>query len=89
MNSVVVLVNGCKKYEHLPAYSAIHDPHAQVHSNVHKSIAVLNQDWTHNSDFQKLIVEHMKEAENGSHNLIKILDAMVLEKQQLDSSTMN
>jgi len=85
----LVMDDGGKKYEHLPAYSAIHDPHAQVHNNVHKSVAVLNEDWTHNSHLQKLIIEHMKEAENGSHNLITILDAMVLEKQQLDSSTMN
>lgn len=78
--------DGGLKYAHLPAYNAINSPHAQVHSNVHSAINLTDMDWKYNNKLQQEIVEYMEEAENGSHNLIAILDAMVSEKQQKDST---
>ncbi len=78
--------DGGLKYAKLPAYNAIASPHSQVHCNVHSSINLTAQDWHQDANLQQQIIEFMEEAENGSHNLIAILDNMVREKQQMDSS---
>ncbi|MCW9014903.1 MAG: CZB domain-containing protein [Gammaproteobacteria bacterium] len=78
---------GGMKYSHLPAYNAIGSPHSQVHSNVHQSINILSLNWQQDTNLQNKIVAHMQEAENGSHNLICILDGMVAEKKQMATTS--
>ena len=80
---------GGMRYAHLPAYNDIATPHSQVHSNVHRCIDLLKTDWQHDRQVQDQIVTHMETAENGSHQLITILDNMVIEKQKMESASEN
>ena len=76
---------GQEQYSHLPTYSAIIEPHSQVHSNVHQAIGILNQDWRHNKALQQKIVEHLAQSEKASAELVTLLDTLADEKKRFES----
>ena len=78
--------DGGKKYEHLPSFSAIAQPHRDVHMNVHAMLALLLGDWKKNCATQAEIVRNITAAENSSLELIEILKHLVEEKQKFESA---
>jgi methyl-accepting chemotaxis protein len=77
--------DGQEQYSHLPVYSSIVDPHSQVHSNVHKVLDILGQDWRHNKALQLEIVENLGQSEKASAELITLLDTLADEKKRFES----
>ena len=77
--------DGHEQYSHLPIYASILDPHGRVHTNIHRVIDVLEQDWQHNKVLQKKIVDHMEQSEQASTELIGLLDTLADEKKRFES----
>ncbi|MFK5893354.1 MAG: methyl-accepting chemotaxis protein [Pseudomonadota bacterium] len=69
--------NGGKSYEHLATYTLIQQPHHDVHSNVHKIIALLNKDWQHDIVIQEQILDLYKSTESSSAQVVQLVDRLV------------
>jgi methyl-accepting chemotaxis protein len=75
---------GYKEYSHLPIYASIVDPHSRVHSNVHKVLAILQENWHENKELQQQIITHFTKAEQGSSDLVALLETMAAEKKHFE-----
>ncbi len=75
---------GHKEYSHLPIYTSIIDPHSRVHSNVHKVLAVLEENWHESKELQQNIMTYFSEAEKGSSDLVDLLETMADEKKHYE-----
>jgi hypothetical protein len=64
----------------LPSYKTIDAPHAKVHNGAHRVLAQLSLDWENNMDVQMGIMNGLQEMEQGSHDVMDLLDRMVAEK---------
>ncbi|HFD86153.1 MAG TPA: hypothetical protein ENJ35_00580, partial [Gammaproteobacteria bacterium] len=74
---------GGKRYSHLPSFSAIQEPHNQVHQNVHLAIRLSEKPWEKDVELQNKIVRAMHAAESGSRELMGILAKLIEEKIDL------
>jgi len=74
-------------YNYLPVFNQIMLPHQQVHSNVHKIISLINQDWQHNLTIQEEILELYQHTEKSSKAVVELVDRLVDEKKHYESST--
>ena len=71
---------GKLNYSNLPAYQNLEKGHDQVHNSVHKAIEFSQKDWLHNDEFLENTVAYFKQAEEGSSDVIKNINNMVIEK---------
>lgn len=83
----LLLTDGGQLYKHLPAFAGIDNPHHSVHTNMHDAVKISFEDWEYNPKFQQQIVNHIKQAEEGSHSLIAILGRLVDEKKSYEVSS--
>ena len=77
---------GIDAYGHLPSYSAIDNPHGRVHSNVHKVMDVIQEDWTHSLDMQADLLQMFGEAESASRELVILVEKLAEEKRVFEST---
>ncbi len=66
------------------SYKALEKPHAAVHSNVHRAIALSRQDWMKDSALRSELVEAMEGAEDASSNVIDLVNQMIVDKYGRD-----
>ncbi len=57
-------------------------PHCQVHNSAQKMLGFLNSGWEHDEVLQKQIIEHLKQMEQGSVQVMELVDKMVEELHQ-------
>ncbi|MDQ7073498.1 MAG: methyl-accepting chemotaxis protein [Gammaproteobacteria bacterium] len=76
--------DGQQSYSHLPVYASIADPHRRVHSNIHNVLAVLKQNWQESKELQQQIVTGFMQAEQGSSELVHLLEDMANEKKRFE-----
>lgn len=76
---------GRKEYACLPSYSKIEAPHQIVHGKMHAVLDHLEPDWDYDPENCHFVLEHFREIEAASQELIAILDELTEEKLQRQS----
>jgi methyl-accepting chemotaxis protein len=79
--------NGGGLYRHLPTFQQIDAPHHQVHRGVHDAINYAGEDWQRDIQLQQNILDSMQNAEQGSQQLISLLERLINEKNQYESTS--
>jgi len=77
--------DGQSQYSHLPVYAQIAEPHSIVHSNVHKVIDIIRQDWQENKQLQEELLSSFSTAETASASLTHLVDQLADEKKRFES----
>ncbi len=80
---------GAEHYSHLPSYKKIDFPHEVTHKCMLMALQHLDEPWQMNPDIQAQIVDNFKGVEENSLELTRLLDGLLEEKQQIESSTSN
>ena len=79
---------GGGKYSHLPAYKKLAEPHHSVHHHVGQILNVIADDeWKRNKQLQDQILEYFKLTEAGSEDVLALVDELVEEKKQFESTS--
>jgi methyl-accepting chemotaxis protein len=73
------LSEGKERYGHTKNFSSIDAPHALVHTNVHKNIALISEDNILGKEVEDTIIENFSAMEDESDKLFNILDTVVNE----------
>jgi methyl-accepting chemotaxis protein len=71
---------GGERFGAMPSFRLLEQPHARVHSNVHNMLHALGQGWEENGDVQENIYKSMQATEQASHEVMLLIDKLVLEK---------
>lgn len=71
---------GKEVFGDLPSYRALLGPHTQVHSGVHKAVALLDKGWERDEKVQAQIIAAMEGAEVGSAEVMQVLNRLVADK---------
>jgi len=74
-------------YNYLPVFAQIHQPHQLVHSNVHKIIELVAQDWKHDLKIQEEILALFQQTESNSREVVQLVDRLVDEKKRYESTS--
>ena len=69
---------GKENFSHLPTFSKIAAPHANVHKNVNASVAYI-KDGDHVVAHKEEILRNFADMENSSHELFSYLDNLLVE----------
>ncbi|MCB1760455.1 MAG: CZB domain-containing protein [Gammaproteobacteria bacterium] len=77
---------GHELFGHLPSYRKLMDPHIRVHSNVHQALAESLRDWQRDPSARATIINHYRDAERASQEMIATLSALSGEKAHYESS---
>ncbi len=79
---------GGAQYKHLPAYAKLDVPHHGVHSNVHRILDLIEKDeWKRDKAIQAHILEYFKKTEQSSEQVLNLVDELINEKKQLETSS--
>ena len=70
----------------MPAYRTLEEPHRRVHAGVHAAIEKARKDWLHDAKILDAIIEHMRDAEQASQEVIRLIGEMVRQKYGGSSS---
>ncbi len=62
------------------AFAQLEQPHAAVHTNVHRAVELSRQNWAGDAAVRHELVQTMEKAEDASQQVINLVDAMVNEK---------
>jgi len=62
------------------AFAQLEQPHAEVHNSAHRAIALSRENWAGDPAVRQKLVQTMEKAENASHQVISLVEAMVKEK---------
>jgi methyl-accepting chemotaxis protein len=62
------------------SYKKLDQPHAIVHSSVHKALLLGHQDWTNDHSIREDLIRQLEAAENASSQVIQLVGEMVMEK---------
>ncbi len=80
--------SGGGQYSHLPAYQQLQTPHHAVHHNVYQVLDIVaNDDWIMNKQLQNNIIEFFKLTEASSEEVITLIDELVSQKKQFESTS--
>jgi len=71
---------GREEFGDTRAYAALATPHARVHGSAHKLLSYLGQGWERDPGMQMQMFNAMKDAEDASHEVMDLIDRMVVEK---------
>lgn len=71
---------GRELFGRLPSYQALERPHALVHASVHAMLPYLDQGWEKDLNKQQAMFQHLKAAEEASHEVMTLIDRLVREK---------
>lgn len=79
---------GKSSYGHLPVYNSLAEPHQRIHVNVHGVIdEINNQEWQSSPAIHQNIIQYFNHAEAASSELAKLVDQMVAQKEQFETSS--
>ncbi len=77
---------GGAQYKHLPAYAKLDAPHHGVHSNIHRILDIIEKDdWKRDKTIQTHILEHFKETEQCSEQVLNLVEQLINEKKQMET----
>ncbi len=71
---------GKEHFSRMPAYRTLEEPHRRVHAGVHAAIEKARKDWLHDAKILDAIIEHMRDAEQASQEVIRLIGEMVKQK---------
>ena len=72
---------GKELFGHTPSFKQLSGPHAKVHSEIHKAVSLLSEEGGRDDRERQIqIIAHFHEAEQGSNDVMELLDAMMAEK---------
>ncbi|WP_234947409.1 CZB domain-containing protein [Sulfurivirga caldicuralii] len=71
---------GKKRFADLPAYRELEPWHAQVHTGVHRALEAAREDWMHDDHALESIITAMREAQEASHHVIQLIDALLQQR---------
>lgn len=74
--------NGAKSFGNMPSYPKLEPPHQAVHSNIHEAVGYIHQDWSMNLEIQEKMFNCFNKAEQGSEDIIKVIDQLVMERRK-------
>jgi methyl-accepting chemotaxis protein len=75
---------GGKMYSILPAYKALETPHGCVHNHVHRILDIISEEeWLRNKAAHNEIINHFRETENCSQEVMRLLGEMVEQKKTM------
>jgi methyl-accepting chemotaxis protein len=74
---------GAEMFSHVPSFSRLEQPHADVHQNVHEAVALLGGRWESDSETQNRIFAHFQAAEKASIQVVQVVDRLVAERHHL------
>ncbi|MCU7800382.1 MAG: CZB domain-containing protein [gamma proteobacterium symbiont of Lucinoma myriamae] len=81
-------VNGGAQYNRLPAYAKLQEPHHAVHHNVNNIVEIVKQnEWHKSKEQQANLLELFKLTEKSSDQVLDLVDILVDEKKQTESTT--
>ncbi|MDO8988662.1 MAG: CZB domain-containing protein [Sideroxyarcus sp.] len=63
-----------------PSFAQLDKPHAEVHSSVHRAIALARRDWVNDLALRDELLRELEGAEKASSDVIEIVGNMVREK---------
>ncbi|USD66917.1 methyl-accepting chemotaxis protein [Vibrio sp. SCSIO 43136] len=66
------------------AFASIDQPHAIVHESITAAIGLLDKGWESDQNLRDQIVQYVETMEASSNQLLRLLDKMVIEKQELN-----
>jgi len=79
---------GLDSYGHLPSYSHIEKPHADLHHNIKLILdAMQNPDWSTVPASHKIILDNFHAAEDASSELVECVDKLAIEKGKYEKSS--
>jgi methyl-accepting chemotaxis protein len=64
----------------LPAFKQLDIPHAKVHDAAHEVLGQIGMDWENDAAVQTSILDALNDMEDGSREVMTLLDRMVVEK---------
>lgn len=73
--------NGAKSFGDMPSYPKLEPPHQAVHNSIHEAIGYIHQDWDIKPVLQEKLFDCFMQAEQGSEEVIKIIDRLVIERR--------
>ncbi|MBI5780106.1 MAG: CZB domain-containing protein [Rhodocyclales bacterium] len=71
---------GKTHFNHTPAYRTLEEPHRRVHASVHAAIEEARKDWLRDARILDAIIANMREAEQASQEVIRLIGEMVKQK---------
>ncbi len=74
---------GAENFQGTKAYSKIEQPHAAVHSAVHKAVSMRDENWRKNPEIRENIVANMRHAEEESYKILQYIDDMIDERHAI------
>jgi methyl-accepting chemotaxis protein len=78
---------GHQLFGHLPSYRKLTEPHIRVHNNIHQALAESLRDWEHDPSARVTIINHYRDAEQASQEMIRTLSALSEEKAHYESGS--
>ena len=77
---------GAQQYGHLPSYAKIDQPHQRTHTHLNAAVNMLMENWESSPMIQAKIIDHFKAIETSNREVADLLDVIVQEKKQYESS---
>ncbi len=71
---------GKERFHSTTSYRSMESPHQQVHDSAHRVLDYVLQDWQTDLDVQQTIFDQLKQMEEGSKEVMHLIDHMVEEK---------
>jgi len=71
---------GRERFGNMPSYAALERPHARVHDSVHTMLNYIDQGWEQDLQLQQTIFNTMQATEEASHEVMQLIDKLVVEK---------
>ncbi len=74
--------DGKDLFSNSQAYKALEDPHARVHSSVHRALELIDQNWQNDESLRQRIVEEMQATEDASEEVMYWIDQMTNDRMK-------
>jgi len=71
---------GYDVFRNTQSYKQLSEPHALVHNNIHKVVDILHQDWQHDVELHKNLIENFEKAEAASMGVLHTIESMLEDK---------
>jgi hypothetical protein len=80
--------DGLKSFSKCPSFKLLQAPHAEVHSNIHEIIRVMQSgNWMESPEIQEILRIHLDKTEKASDEVFRLPDLMVDEKHERGTKT--
>ncbi len=78
---------GQSLFGHLPSYRNLAEPHQRVHGNMRRALQATLQEWRESESVREQILDHLRQAEQASGEMIQGLSRLKQEKKSLELSS--